>query len=172
MPCFFKKMGWQSLLHGKININLTLQRVVNEKTVQLKKKPLVLLCALWWIHRNPKEVETKELIVQSCSNVSVFFCNTRTATVINLENSQVCGICFFGPRLSRLDICQDSAVMSHVLNCRVLQGVIAILRAQKLAIIIHRLNGWLPRTENWPWHSGSSRGEIQGAALYMKQHAG
>ena len=38
--------------------------------------------------------------------------------------------------------------------------------------IIHRLNGWLPRRENWPGHSGSSRGEIQGAALYMKQHAG
>ena len=24
MPCFFKKIGWQSLFHGKINLNLTL----------------------------------------------------------------------------------------------------------------------------------------------------
>ena len=22
MPCFFKKMGWQSLLHGKMNLNI------------------------------------------------------------------------------------------------------------------------------------------------------
>ena len=22
MPCFFKKIGWQSLLHGKMNLNI------------------------------------------------------------------------------------------------------------------------------------------------------
>ena len=25
MPCFFKNMGWQSLLHGKMNLNLNVQ---------------------------------------------------------------------------------------------------------------------------------------------------
>ena len=47
MPCFFKKIGWQSLLHGKINLNVGDVRLVDWCTCRPTRRALKK--ELFWI---------------------------------------------------------------------------------------------------------------------------
>ena len=40
MPCFFKKMGWQSLLHGKMNLNINYDKSnLQQNNIKWPKHP-------------------------------------------------------------------------------------------------------------------------------------
>ena len=48
MPCFFKKIGWQSLLHGKMNLNVEKVVIV---TVVIETVVIVTVLIQHWQSR-------------------------------------------------------------------------------------------------------------------------